>query len=360
MCRATAYFAHSGAALVAFLSILGCVATDTTDSGIVGSLTGESPPQFGGRPDDADAKLRTTLFVLGPNTGFVGFDGADNLNGVGLAATTELLNSSATVIQPRDAALDCNGALYLISGNKGGSIAIYDNPMTATGSRPPDRVVFGDATGISNSPTGIAIDCEKHLLYIADTEANVLLFDIRSPELFNGNVAPLRTFHIDLPSNSPAQICLANGSLYVVDARGGTSDILAFDNPAALVGDVVPDRVITNAGFDNTIGIAVDARDRLWVGVRDLGQVLMFKAAISLDGTMTPDLALSIANVDVPAKPSFATTDSEDTLYMADSNGNAVFVFDLATELTSGPRIANRVIDSAELIAPNRLLLFER
>ena len=146
----------------------------------------------------------------------------------------------------------------------------------------------------------------------------------------------------------------------MVDARGGTSDIVAFDNPSALAGDVTPDRVISHAGFDNTIGIDVDGQDRLWVGVRDLGQVLMFKAAKALDGAATPSLSLSIADVDVDPKPSFATTDSEDRLYVADSSGNVVFVFDLATDLLSGGRAADRTIDSMELIAPNRLLVFER
>ncbi len=319
------------------------------------------PGQPAQQPSDGDeTDLQTTLFVFGPNTGFVGFDSAQSLSGVGLPATLELMSSNSTVIQPRDAALDSRGALYLISGAKGGSIAIYNNPLTATGSRLPDRVVSGDATLIANNPSGIAIDRENELLYLSNPVGELLVFDIASPELFNGDIAPVRTFRVDLPLFSAEQIRFANGSLYVVDARGGTSDILAFDNPAALQGDVTPDRVISTAGFDNTIGIDIDAQDRLWVGVRDLGQVLLFTAAKSLDGAATPDVALSITDVDVSPKPSFATTDSEDRLYVADSNGNVVFVFDKASELVSGARAASRTIDSMELIAPNRLLVVER
>jgi DNA-binding beta-propeller fold protein YncE len=311
-------------------------------------------------PMEEEDALRVALFVLGPNTGFVGFDGAHHLHGVNLGVTTELMAGPNTVIQPRDAALDSRGALYIISGAKSGSVAIYENPLSANGGRLPDRMVFGDATQIANNPSGIAIDLENETLYVASITGDLLAFSIGVPEAFNGAVAPARTFRVNMPLFKAEQLRFANGSLYVVDARGGTSDIMAFDNPSSLVGDVLPDRVISHAGFDNTIGIDVDAFDRLWVGVRDLGQVLMFEGAGSLDGAVEPDLALSIADATIPPKPSFATTDSEDRLYVADSNGNVIFVFDVASELLSGARRPARTIDSAELVAPNRLLVFER
>ncbi|MDX2197896.1 MAG: hypothetical protein SF069_02875 [Phycisphaerae bacterium] len=346
----------SGAAVILAAMLAGGCVTPVEGAGDPGP--GQSGDPIGEQPGDSD--LKTILFVLGPNTGFVGFDNAQSLSGANLPASTELMSSNNTVIQPRDAALDSRGALYLISGAKGGSIAIYDNPLTATGNRAPDRVVSGDATLIANNPSGIAIDRDNELLYLSNPVGDLLVFNIATPQLFNGDIAPVRTFRVNQPLFNAEQIRFANGSLYVVDARGGTSDILAFDNPSALQGDVTPDRVISNAGFDNTIGIDIDAQDRLWVGVRDLGQVLLFNAAKSLDGAATPDVALSISDVDVAPKPSFATTDSEDRLYIADSNGNVVFVFDLASQLVSGAHAASRTIDSMELIAPNRLLVVER
>ena len=302
----------------------------------------------------------TTLFASGPNMGFVGFDNAQTLSGPNVAVTTELSLSSKVVSQPRGAALDQNGSLYLISGANRGSIAVFDNPLTANGGRKPDRMVSGERTQISRSPTGVAVDRENSLLYVSNKMTGLLVFDISSPEAFNGNVAPVRTFDVDMSQFRPERLCFANGSLYVVDARGGTSDIAVFDDPDSLSGKAAPDRVITFQGFDNKIGVDVDAQDRLLVGVRRLGQVLIFENASTLDGPASPDVELSITGGDVAPKPSFVTTDSQDRLYVADSNANVVFAFDLASELASGERHADRTIDSTDLIAPNLLLLFER
>lgn len=329
---------------------------------INGGVAGENPDRSPTPGEDAGEARRgvTTLFAIGPNMGFVGFDRAGSLSGSRVAVTTELSLSSRTVTQPSDAALDKRGALYLISGASGGSIAVYDNPLTANGSRRPDRMVSGDGTQISRSPTGIAIDHENDLLYVSNAVTDLLVFDISSPQAFDGDVAPVRTFDVDMSQFRAKQLRFAGGSLYVVDARGGTSDILVFDNPGALQGQVTPDRVITHAGFDNKIGIDVDAQDRLLVGVRKLGQVLIFNQASTLDGPAEPDVALSISGSRVAPKPSFATINSQDQLYVADASGNAVFSFDDASELVSGDRAPDRTIHSTDLIAPNRLLLMER
>lgn len=303
---------------------------------------------------------QTTLFVIGPNMGLVGFDSAESLSGPGVTATTDLMLSKETVKQPRDGAVDHNGTLYLISGTHGGSVAMYDNPLTASGNRPPDRVVAGKKTLISRSPTGIAIDSASNLLYVANVMNDVQVFDISDPSAFAGEVAPIRAFKVDMAQIKPQQLCFANGALYMVDARGGSSDILVFDDPGSLSGKIKPSRVISCTGFDNKIGINVDAQDRMLVGVRKPGRVLIFNDAKTLDGASTPDVTLTIEGPKVDPKPSFVTTDSQDRLYVADASGNAVFAFDKATELESGTRSPDRTIDCRDLTAPNRLVLVER
>lgn len=320
-----------------------------------------APAQEAGEPSSkTTAERQTALFVAGPNMGFVGFDDAEALDGPKVAATTDLTLSTRTVSQPRDAALDRRGALYLISGANRGSIAVYDNPLTANGARRPDRAVFGEGTKLSRSLTGVAVDDQNDLLYVSNARTGLVVFDISSPETFDGDVAPVRTFKVDMSQFKPEQLRFANGSLYIVDPRGGTSDIVVFDNPGTLEGKVTPDRVISNIGFDNKIGVDVDAKDRLLVGVRRLGQVMIFNGASKLDGPARPIVKLSIATTDVDPKPAFATTDSEDRLYVADASGNVVFSFDMTSELVSGKRAPNRTIHSSDLIAPNRLLVFER
>lgn len=324
-----------------------------------GGGSGGTPGGSGGDPNPApDAGV--TLFVIGPNMGFVGFDDARLLSGDNVPVSTELMLSSTAVSQPADAALDRHGSLYLISGANSGSIAIYDNPRSATGVRPPDRIVSGEATQISRSPTGIAIDRENDLLYLSNTVTELLVFDISAPAGFDGAVEPIRTFDVDLPLFRAEQLRFANGSLYVVDVRGGTSDVLAFDSPGSLQGLVTPDRVFTNNAFDHRIGLYVDDADRLFVASREAGQVLIFDGAGTLDGAVTPDVAFTISGADVAPMPAFATTDADDRLYVADASGNVVFSFDSSAGLTSGAHPADRTIGSLELLAPNRLLVFER
>ena len=339
----------------------GIIVSTATSAGIAG----EAPAQAAGDLATAGAQTDkpgrvTTLFVIGPNMGFVGFDKAATLSGSKVPVTTELLATNQGVSRPRGAVLDARGALYLISGARRGSIAVYDDPLKANGSRQPDRAVFGERTQISRSPTGIAIDRGENLLYLANARTGLLVFDISTPEAFNGDVAPVRAFDVDLPQFRPEQLRFANGSLYVVDARGGTSDILVFDNPGKLRGKVTPDRTISYGGFDNKVGVDIDSKNRLLVSVRKLGQVLIFTDASKLDGVAQPDVTLSIAGAKVSPQPSFATTDSEDRLYVADSSGNVVFSFDETSKLTSGERYPARTINSRDLIAPHRLLLFER
>jgi hypothetical protein len=301
----------------------------------------------------------STLFVMGQNMGLVGFDRASTLNGSRVVVTTDLVLNGKTVSQPKDVALDQHGALYLVSGANRGSIAVYRNPLTANGSRRPDRMVYGDQTRLARTATSIAIDGKNGLLYVANTATEVLVFDISSPEAFTGNVAPARVFIVDMAQFRTKQLHFAQDALYIVDARGGTSDIVVFDDPGALRGKVTPTRMISHPTFDNKISVNVDARNRLLVGVRKRGQVLIFNNASALDGTATPDVALSISGTNVAPKPSFATTDSEDRLYVADASGNVVFSFDNVSELATGEHYPNRTIDSSSLIAPSRLLLYE-
>ena len=340
----------------------GCPApSDTGADGLPGgSGSSADLPSGGGGASDDKNDLLSTLFVIGPNMSLIGFDRAASLNNLALAPTTDLALSHSTVIAPRDAAIDANGALHIISGAAGGSIAIYNNPLTATGSRLPDRRVLGPATKLANNPTGIAIDRAASLLYVSNLPNEIAVFDISQPAVFTGDVAPLRTFSVNLPGFAPEQIRFAGGSLYVVDVRGGAADIHVFDAPSLLQGPVTPDRTITHAGFDDRIGIEIEPKGRLLVAARDIGTVLIFASAAALDGAVTPDVEISISGAPIASKPSFATIDREDRLYIADANGNTVFAFDLASSLISGGHFAERTIKSTEFVVPNRLVLYER
>ena len=303
---------------------------------------------------------QSTMLVIGPNMGLVGFDKADMLNGKRISVTTELKPNTRTVSRPRDAALDAHGALYLVSGANRGSIAVFEDPLASNGTRKPDRMVFGGRTLISRSPTGLALDRHNGLLYVSNTSKTILVFDISVPSSFEGNVAPLRSFDIDQPMFRPKQIRFANGSLYVVATRGGTADIAVFDQPAELSGRVAPHRVISSPKFDNRIGLSVDDKDRMLVAAPKTGKVLLFEHASTLDAIAVPSAEFTIGRTATKSMPSFAMFDSADRLYVADASGNCIHVFDPSEGPATGERTADRTIGSPDLIAPNRLLVFER
>ncbi len=307
--------------------------------------------------DEPDALTQTMLYVI--SSGLQGYRDAGTLRGPTITATTDLDSDPAG--DPVDAAFDARGALYVISSLNTGTIAVYDNPLTATGNRTPDRMVSGDLTGLF-IPTGLAIDVENDLLYVSNGFSNsvshVVVFDLGTPDAFDGNVEPISTFDVDMDSVLFAdQVQFANGSLYVVDAP----EILVFDSPADLKGPAIPDRVITNAAFDDNIQIHLADADRMIVASGDTGgtdQVFILERASTLDGAVEPDVVLTVARTTGTADTIFAAIDSQDRLFIADGWNGVIYTFDNASTLTSGEYFADRDFDLGTYL-PDRLLLSE-
>ncbi|MEZ6063461.1 MAG: hypothetical protein R3C19_24195 [Planctomycetaceae bacterium] len=238
---------------------------------LAGSVQGSEENSSKSDSEDRLQNAGLSLFAIGPNMGLVGFDSAETLNGARITPTTELMHGARTVSRPRDAAIDRHGALYLISGANGGSVAVYENPLTANGSRKPDRMVFGRNTQISKSPTGIAIDRENERLYLSNAVTGILVFDISSSQAFSGDVTPLRVFRVDQPcavrSRSGLQPELATLSTLAEIHRTSRCS-----THRAIPGDATPNRTINHMDFDNRIGIDVDSAGRLLVAARTSGQ----------------------------------------------------------------------------------------
>jgi hypothetical protein len=340
---------------------------------VVGVITGCSLEQAWAEVQEAPCRAKNgdvntvggldMLFVLHPNVGFLGYENPATLGSSHAAVTTTLAMSPETVLAPRDVALDACGALYFASGARGGAIAVYDDPRLATGSRRPDRRVSGKATRVA-SPIGLAIDQEKHLLYVllrrSAVQPTVVVFDISTPHDFNGEVAPLRTFQVAVTNLNAQQVRCAHGSLYMVNMRGDTAEILAFDRPETLHGSVVADRVLTSAALQGEIHIEVDAKDRLLVSVPGAGQVQIYAGASQLAGPVAPSVTFTIAGTTAKPQPTCAITDAQDRLYLVDAFRSVIYAFDHTSTLSSGQHSPDREIDTKGAMVPKLLLLLER
>jgi DNA-binding beta-propeller fold protein YncE len=303
----------------------------------------------------------TTLFSLGQNNGLAGYDDPSALDGTTIDPDQELSPAEAMVRTIRDAAIDGRNALY-IANTGDSSIAIYDNPLTASGARMPSRRITGDASE-TFSPFSVAVDTVADELYLSNSSGTdrdeIRVYDISSPETFDGDIPPTRTFATGETSFEPMQLVFAGGSLYVSVARNNTLDIQVFDTPGDLVGEVTVDRVISNASFETGSGFYVDAADRLIVANRDGETVQIWNGASELDGSPGPDVTITIDGVVGSQSLEHAVTDSEGRLYVLDNGRSAIYVFDDITALSDGPATPDREFN-ADTSGFGRLLIWER
>lgn len=203
----------------------------------------------------------------------------------------------------------------------------------------PRRTVGGGATP---TPTPTPQPGAQGKLYVANAgDDSILRFDNAASA--NSNLAPAAIISgTNSGLNAPNYIFLdsTNDRLYVTN-QGGAS-ILVFDSASTLTtGDPAPTRTITgaNTGLTIPVDVAVDAvRDLLYVvnGVH----VLVFSPAstVANDAPFARDITPGFA-------PSAMFLDAaSDRLFLADSVGNAIDVYNNASTLTSGTPTATHIV----------------
>src|SRR5689334_20289269 len=138
------------AVTIAFLISSGCVISPRITPGGGGTPTPTPTPGTGGQ-----------LYVASGNSIFR-FGNAEAANGDTAPAATI---SSTRLQNPQRMLVDTRNDRLFVANS--GSILIYDNASTKTGTAPPDRVISGSNTGLSN-PTDLALDTGSDQLYVAD------------------------------------------------------------------------------------------------------------------------------------------------------------------------------------------------
>jgi|GEM_PF-4866290 len=301
-------------------------------------------------------QANVTLLSLANGAELTGYDGADQLNTTELEPAQRLKDSTETVDGARGFALDRRGALYLCSAYDG-SIAVYDDPRSASGTKRPDRRALPTSLQ-SEHISDIAIDTERDELYLVDGYDVVFVFDISEDAVFDGQIDPIRAFTIDVDYFTPQEIEFSNGSLYVADARV-IYEVFIFDNPSTLDGLVEFDRTFTHDEIELDAGLHVDAMSRFLIANRAIDTIMIWNDAMQLNGSSEPDVIFSIDGVLGDQSLEHAVTDSDDRLYVLDNGDReVVHVFDDITTLADGYLMANRefAVDTSGL---GRLLTVE-
>ena len=186
------------------------------------------------------------------------------------------------------------GKLY-VSNSANNTILRFDQAFTDSGNIIPGATISGVATTL-NGPDFIFLDTSADRLFVANNnDISILIFDNISTK--NGNVAPERTItgaNTTLVSPTDLTLDKTRDFLYVADDL----DIEVFNSASTATGNIAPARSLT-PGFS--------------------------VAAVFVDG-------------------------ANDRLYVADSTGNSIEIYDNASTLASGPITASRTITGASTL----------
>ncbi len=188
----------------------------------------------------------------------------------------------------------------------------------------------------TGSPTPTPVATGK--LYVIDSNSNALLrFD--NAFTVNSNATPAATIKGNNTTfNFPGFMTLdtTNDSLYIADT--GDLSVVIYDGISTKSsGNIAPSRTITGS-LVNPTDVSLDkVRNLLYVA--DDTEILVYASASTANGTPTPVRDLSV-NFQLSG---IYIDGANDRLYVADSAGNAVAVYDHASTL-NGPITANRAV----------------
>jgi len=215
-----------------------------------------------------------------------------------------------------------------------GAVNIFDNASVADGASAWTRQIKGLNTTLDNTnggpPAGVSYDNSLKILYVARTQGSdngaVLAFN----DPVDGNVAPDRTILTytippsTFPLSSPSDVFIDSGvdRIYIADVTSlSEGRIIILDD--ASTAPVF--RKIIGFGFGPPAAISVDAgRNILYVvPSQESGFVAYDNVSGTSGGTRTITIdAADVGLVDVKVDP------ATDTAYVADYDGNRVFVID--------------------------------
>jgi len=276
------------------------------------------------------------------------FDGASTAS-ANVAPGATIAGGATQLSSPQYLFVDQAADRLFVANTGGSSVLIFDAVSTMTGNNntAPTRSIFGAATTL-NSPSDLALDKGRDMLYVADN-LNILVFNAASSSTTTGNVPVARNLSVGF-SISAIFLDAANDRLFLSDAVG--SAVHVYDNVSTLTsGAVAANRTIMGVGTQlaSPVGLQVDGAGRLIVSNNAVAAtgITMYSNAATASGNATPVAAISGSNTGFgsPSQIALDATGSG-TLYITDP-GTAKIPIYSSLSSTNGNLTPTRNINGA-------------
>jgi len=273
--------------LVLFLVIAGCVISPRRLPGDVVPGTTPTPtpsPSATPTPTPGATPAQGKLYVSnGGGNSILRFDQALTDSGNVPPATT-ISGTNTKLNSPAYITLDVAADRLFVANTGDLSILVFDNISTKTGNAAPERVIAGATTTLV-SPTDVALDKGRDLLYVADDTA-LLVFG--SASTVNGNTAPTRSYTVAF-AISAIFVDAANDRLYLADQAGQAINV--YDGISTVAaGPLTANRTVqgANTHIGTPSGIAIDGGGRLVVTNATARSITIFNGAATVNGNTAP------------------------------------------------------------------------
>lgn len=266
------------------------------------------------------------LYVSNSNANSIlRFDNAFTASG-NVAPAATISGGLTTLNTPAFITLDAAADRLYVANNGNISILIFDNISTKTGNIAPDRIIAGGNNTNLVTPTDVAVDTTRDLLYVAD-DTEVLVF--ASASTTSGDVAPVHDITVNFRA-SAIFIDPVNDRLYVADQAGNAIDV--YNNASTQDGPAVVARTIQGAltHLATPGGIQIDGSGRLVVSNNAAGvaSITIYANAAAVNGNVAPSGEIKGSNTGL-SSPDQIVVDKTgtSTVYNADSGAGRVAAF---------------------------------
>ena len=288
----------------------------------------------GGTPPPQPASGSVLFVAAGGTPAMLSYNNADSVTG-GAAPNRTVSGATTTFNGLRGLAIDLARDQLYVANSGGNAITIYANARAANGNTAPSRTVGGAATTL-NAPSGLYFDVAGDRLYVANTGANaVAVYD--NAGAIDGNVAPTRSLTTSGTLTAPSRLAVdtTRNLLYVVNGDGR---ILVYAAAATASGAVAPVRIWSNGELVGASGVYVDpVGDRAYVSNTGSNSILIFDGASTATGAVPPTRSLVGVGTNLNQPRDLFVDIGNDRLYVANSGGNQILVFDNASTVTGSP-----------------------
>jgi len=281
--------------------------------------------------------------IVGPTNTLFDFTPPEppNRTSGGLLVTDQNGSQTLFVGQPESPLCpkDANGNVIVPATCPTGAMLIFG----VAGKVAPSTIWAGGA-GAFTTPTGVAVDTTRNVLYVANQSTNTLSI-LKNADQLDVTVNP-GTGKSDLSNiqlNSPTGLFVDTGANRLYVSNNGSNEILAFNNADALVDGNTPDQTITDALLQTPTGITGDtSQNRLYVANTGGNSILSVTVISNSVSTL-----LSGSNTKLASPIAVAIDTIRDDLYVLNNGATEILVFeDIST--SNGDVAPSRTISGSD------------